>query len=206
MNNNLTHISYILDRSGSMMDVREHTISALKEFISTQKEVEGKCTFTLCQFDDEILIPFSFVDLNSFDENLFEYLPRGMTSLYDAIGRTIVDTGAHLANLSEDQRPSKVLIIIQTDGFENSSREYTVEQIKEMISHQQEVYNWQFMFLGANQDAVFTANNLNIGNSVSYDNTRQGISGSSNYLNRTVRGYRVSAGASLAEGHKDLRN
>lgn len=101
------------------------------------------------------------------------FVPRGMTALLDAIGRTINTTGERLAAMAEEQRPGKVIFVILTDGQENTSREMTLEQINQMITRQTEVYNWDFVFIGANQDAIQTGSQLGIGagNSLSYNAT-----------------------------------
>jgi len=105
------------------------------------------------------------------------YAPDGSTALLDAIGRTIDETGARLAAMSEADRPGKVIIAILTDGEENSSGTFTWAQISDMIRHQQDVYKWEFLFLGANQDAIATAARMNISrnSSANFFQTDKGI-------------------------------
>ena len=91
-----------------------------------------------------------------------EYFARGSTALLDAVGRTIDSVGARLAAAPEEERPEHVVFVITTDGRENSSREYTAQRVREMVEHQQQKYSWQFVFLGANMDAVSEARNLGI--------------------------------------------
>jgi hypothetical protein len=92
----------------------------------------------------------------------YKLVPRGMTALLDAVGRAVNETGERLAKMPEQDRPSLVIFVVMTDGEENSSKEFTKAQIKEMIEHQQNVYHWQFTFLGANQDAFAEAGGLGI--------------------------------------------
>ncbi len=90
------------------------------------------------------------------------FQPRGSTALFDATGRTINSVGQRLAGVPEEERPDKVLFVIMTDGFENASHEFNASKISEMINHQRNVYNWEFMFIGANQDAVLSAKEIGI--------------------------------------------
>lgn len=207
MNNNYTHITYVLDRSGSMHSVHQETKDALVEFINGQKELEGKCTFSLYQFDYEVLNPINFSLIADVNAEEIEFVPRGSTSLYDAVGQAVSETGNHLNSLDEADKPAKVLVVIQTDGHENTSVEFTAEQISEIIKHQQEKYNWQFIFLGANQNAVLTARTMNVANSISYSNNAAGIARSNQVLSAAAATYRSSASetASLNIGDQDLR-
>lgn len=155
-NSNKTHISVILDRSGSMADIRSDVIGGFNEFLKTQQEAPGECTLSLVQFDTQD--PYEVVrdmipvkDVKPLGE---EYKPRAGTPLYDAVGRGIVDTGEKLEKIAEGDRPGKVIFVIITDGEENSSREYTKAKVAEMTKHQTEKYGWEFVYLGANQDAM----------------------------------------------------
>lgn len=207
MNNNYTHITYVLDRSGSMHSVHQETKEALVEFINGQKELEGQCTFSLYQFDYEVLNPINFSLITDVNAEEIEFVPRGSTSLYDAVGQAVNETGTHLDSLDEADRPSKVLVVIQTDGHENTSIEFNAEQISQIITHQQEKYNWQFIFLGADQNAVLAARAMNVTNSISYNNNAQGITRSRQVLSEAAATYRSSASetASLDVGDQDLR-
>lgn len=161
---NLTSVLLIIDRSGSMMHLRQSVINGVNEYIQNCLTMPGDTNLSLIQFDEHYEVNFTDIDVKNvrpLDSN--SYLPRGMTALYDAIGKTIQDYGAKLASKPEEERPSDVIVVIQTDGEENSSHEYTKERIKEMIEHQTNVYSWNFVFLGANQDAILTASTLGIG-------------------------------------------
>lgn len=158
-----TDITIILDRSGSMQSVKTDTIGGFNSFLEEQQKVSGEASLSLVQFDDQYETVYTDKDINSaaqLTEATFQ--PRGMTALYDAIGRTINATGQRLANLPEAERPNKVLFVIMTDGFENSSQEFKAARISEMINHQRNLYKWEFMFIGANQDAVLSAQEMGI--------------------------------------------
>lgn len=146
---NLTEIIAILDRSGSMEPLRAETIGGYNNFIDEQKKGPGKAIVTLVQFDDQYQIDYEGVDVNDvkpLDEGT--YTPRGMTALLDAVGKTVVAVGERLAKLDEDKRPGQVIVLIITDGHENSSKEYAATKVKEMVKVQQDQYNWTFVFLG----------------------------------------------------------
>lgn len=147
---NCTDITIVLDRSGSMNSVREDVIGGINSFLKDQDDDHGPVTVTLTQFDTHYQIDYSGVpikDVPMLDTST--YVPRGGTALYDAIGRTINGVGERLAKLPESERPSKVIFVVYTDGADNASREFKKSQIYDMIKHQQEKYNWQMLFLGA---------------------------------------------------------
>lgn len=163
MKSDLTEIVFIMDRSGSMSGLEDDTIGGYNSFLKTQRGVEGEAKVTTVLFDDEYIKIHDRVDINNVNPiTEKEYFARGTTALLDAIGKTIIDIGENLKDTSEEERPSKVIFVAITDGHENASREFTYEKIKEMISHQQSKYNWEFIFLGANIDAVKEAENLGI--------------------------------------------
>ena len=157
MKENSTRIAIILDRSGSMQSVREATIAGFNTFIRSQREQPGEVTVKLVQFDDQYEVVFDkpLAAVPELTQDLF--VPRGMTALFDAQGRTIVALGEELAALPESERPSRVIVMTLTDGLENASKQYGVTQIAALTQHQTDVYKWDFIFLGANQDAVQTA-------------------------------------------------
>jgi uncharacterized protein YegL len=163
MKENYTHISFVLDRSGSMQSMLNDAIGGFNAFLAEQQAFPGEATFTLAQFDNiyELIYPFANLqDVKPLTKETF--VPRGSTALLDAIGKCIIETGKHLAATPEPARPEKVLFVILTDGEENSSREFDLHKINELITHQQDVYQWQFIFLAANQDAIASASRLGI--------------------------------------------
>jgi uncharacterized protein YegL len=164
-----TEIAFILDRSGSMESMTHAAISGFNEFLKAQQATlddHGQpipATFTLILFDHEYLAVHNRQDIQTARPmNLETYVPRGNTALLDAIGRTIDHIGSELAATPEAERPAKVIIAILTDGEENSSRQFSMEDINRRITHQTEKYQWEFMFLGANQDAIATAARMGI--------------------------------------------
>lgn len=177
MKQDLTDISIVLDRSGSMESIRNDTIGGFNTFLKTQQEAPGEANLTLVQFDDRYEVVHNGIRVQDVPElTALTFVPRGYTALLDAIGRTITDTGTRLSALSEDQRPSKVIFVILTDGEENASKEFTRDKINEMIKHQTEAYNWDFVFLGANQDAIQVGTSIGImaANSLSYAANKAG--------------------------------
>jgi|SRR4029077_2225324 len=158
---NATHIALVLDRSGSMSSIRNATIGGLNDFVGGQKSVPGDCTFTLVQFDslgiDTVLRAVRIQDAPAFTPENF--VPRDYTPLWDAIGKTIAETGDYLKSLPERDRPDKVVFVVMTDGYENASKIYTHAQVKDMVRHQTDAYKWQFVFLGANMDSYSVAAN-----------------------------------------------
>jgi len=163
-NPNLTEIIGVVDRSGSMGSVIEEARSGLNSFIDEQKQAEGDARLSLTFFDDVFDRFLDGVPIQDVEKITPEdYYPRGWTALLDAVGKTIDEVGLRLSNTPEDQRPGNVVFFILTDGAENSSKEYTGKgQVKAMIERQEKDYNWQFVFLGCNQDAIREAQNLGI--------------------------------------------
>ena len=162
MNTNLTDIVVVLDESGSMGLIRKDTIGGLNTFIADQKKQPGKANFTLIRFNEHVDIRPT-LDLNDVKEFVeSDFIPSGMTALLDACGKAIDSTGRRLSYMHESNRPGKVLMVIITDGEENSSKEYKRSKVAEMIKHQQSVYSWAFLFMGANIDSFTEAQSLGI--------------------------------------------
>lgn len=162
MRKDLSDITLVVDRSGSMEACRKEAQGGIDSFIREQKESVGDALFSLFQFDTESKeYVFNAVPIKSVQSD-YKLVPRGGTPLLDALGKVIAETGNRLSNIPEDQRPGLVIVCVVTDGEENSSTEFTKDKIKEMIQHQQDVYNWQFTFLGANQDAFAEAGSIGI--------------------------------------------
>jgi Mg-chelatase subunit ChlD len=145
------HIVLVIDRSGSMRPVAADTEGGVKTFIEEQRKVPGRTTVSLFQFDTEHDEVASFADVQG--DLAWRLVPRGGTALLDAVGFAVTKTGERLAALDESARPGEVVVLIATDGEENSSKEYTLPQVKDMITRQQDDYGWKFVFIGANQDA-----------------------------------------------------
>lgn len=151
----------VLDRSGSMSSIRDDAIGGFNAFLSEQKAIPGEAKLTLALFDNQYEVVHDATDIAAVPELTAEtFVPRGMTALYDAVGRTIDAIGARLSKAVV--KPEKVIFVILTDGEENASREYTQARTAEMIKHQTEKYGWEFVFLAANQDAFSAGAKLNI--------------------------------------------
>ena len=154
MNMNLTELVFILDESGSMRSLAKDTIGGFNTLIEKQLKEEGECRVSLVLFNDKIRKVLDHVDIKEVEPLTDKtFFPLGTTAMLDAIGSAIDSVGKRLADTPEEERPGKVVVIIMTDGYENSSTEYSMNQINEMISLQQNTYNWTFMFLGSNIDA-----------------------------------------------------
>lgn len=156
-----TDITFILDRSGSMGSLQSDIIGGFRAFVEEQQRLGDNASLTLVQFDHEYTVNFSNVPIKDVSSTI-EFVPRGTTALLDAIGKTIIDTGARLSQMPESDRPNKVLVIVMTDGHENASREFTGAKIREMVEHQKTVYRWEFVFLGANIDSFGTAASMGV--------------------------------------------
>lgn len=193
MKASLTELVFLLDKSGSMSGLANDTIGGFNTMIKKQKDEDGEAYVTTVLFDNynQILHDhLPLVEVPLLTEK--EYLPMGSTALLDAVGNTINSVGARLNSTPEEERPEKVIFIITTDGYENSSREFTKAKVKEMIEHQRNKYSWTFIFLGANMDAVAEASSLGIdpGFSKTYSWTSVGTSSVYGAVANAVTGLR----------------
>jgi len=167
-NSNLTHIAFLLDRSGSMHSIKDDTEGGFNAFIAEQRQQGGECRVTLAQFDNEYEEVYR--DLPLAEVPALRLVPRGSTALLDSIGRLVTSTGERLAALPEDERPGIVIVGIMTDGHENASREWTHPAVKALIGQQTKTYGWQFLYLGADQDAIEVGSSIGVAaaNSMTY--------------------------------------
>lgn len=158
MKTDLTELVFILDKSGSMSGLEDDTIGGFNAMLAKQKKESGQAVVTTVLFDDHYELLHDRTDIHGIrpitDK---EYFVGGCTALLDAVGKTIHKIGNAQKYTSEDLRAGKVLFVITTDGMENASREYSYDKIKGLIERQKEKYGWEFIFLGANIDAVSTA-------------------------------------------------
>lgn len=163
MRKNLTELVCILDKSGSMMPLTDDTIGGFNSLIKKQKNEEGECIVTTVLFNQNVEILHNKVPLEDVkDITTKDYQPMGCTSLLDAMGSSIDKIKNEHANTPKEKRPDKVLFAIITDGAENSSREYNIKQVKNLVNTCQELLGWEFIFLGANIDAIETASQFGI--------------------------------------------
>lgn len=206
MKQGYTHISFVLDRSGSMSTIKPDTIGGFNEFLKAQKETPGQASMTLVQFDTEYEVLQSMTDIQSVPPLTSDtFVPRGSTALLDAIGRTINETGKRLGDMPDADRPEKVLFVILTDGLENSSREFSNNRINDMITHQRDKYGWQFVYLGANQDAIATAAKMGIQpqSAMTYTATAEGAANTFGALSRQTTSYRSAGTKDFAWSDED---
>ena len=202
MNTQLAELAFILDRSGSMERIAGAAIEGFNHFLREQQITPRQARLTLVLFDDEYLVPASSLPVAEvLPLDSTTYVPRNTTALLDAIGRTIDELGQRLAATPEPERPGKVIVAILTDGLENASRHYTWLDIATRIRHQTDVYRWEFLFLGANQDAIATAALLHIAaaNATSYQADNIGHYSSTVALARKMAALRkTTAGTATA--------
>ena len=163
MSENLTEIVFILDRSGSMSGLESDTIGGFNSMIAKQQKEEGEAIVSTVLFDDETDVIHDRVAIGEVKKLTEEdYYVRGCTALLDAVGGAIHHIGNVHKYAREEDRPAKTLFVITTDGLENASRHYSFKDVKKLIKRQQEKYNWEFLFLGANIDAIEVAGNMGI--------------------------------------------
>lgn len=156
----LTHLYFLLDRSGSMQSIKSDIEGGFAAFVEEQRAATGEARAGLAQFDDVYEVVYA--DRPLADVPPLDLQPRGMTALHDAMGRLVTDVGADLARRPEDERPGTVVVAIMTDGLENASKEWTGAAIKALVTQQSEVYGWQFLYMGADQDAVEVGESLGV--------------------------------------------
>ena len=196
MKNNITELVFILDRSGSMSGLESDTIGGFNSMIEKQKKQEGLCFVSTVLFDNESKVLHDRVKLTDIPKMTDkDYTVRGCTALIDAIGGAI----HHIGNIHKYARPEDVpehtMFVITTDGQENASHLYTSEQVKKMIERQKEKYGWEFLFLGANIDAIEVAGRFGIGadRAVNYECDAVGTAVNYKVLSKAVSRVRASA-------------
>lgn len=195
-NPDYTALLFIIDRSGSMYSIQKDMEGGIETLLKEQAELPGKVTVDVAYFDDKFEYTDSFLDINEAEISI---APRGATALHDAIVRASVQFGTALEALSPDDRPGTVLITIVTDGEENSSTENTAADVKKVITEQQDTYNWNYVFLGANQDAVLTGESFGLrkGASLTYAATSAGTMDAARITSGYISAVRVGNVASF---------
>jgi uncharacterized protein YegL len=171
MKQGLVELVMILDRSGSMAGLEKDTIKGYNEFINNQLKKGLTLKVTTILFDDQYEVLYYGIDASKAGINEQQYFTRGTTALLDAVGKTINEVGIRLSKTNESDRPEKVIVMITTDGYENASIEFNGPQIKKMIEHQRDVYNWEFVFFGANINTEEVADDLGIEKDYAYEFT-----------------------------------
>ena len=186
---NYTAMLLVVDRSGSMASIRDDMVGGLTTMLASQAEQPGRLTVDIVTFDDQIEQQCTMADASTVTITLD---PRGSTALYDAIGIATHTFGSTLAALPEDARPDTVQVVVVTDGHENASREYTSETVKAIVTKQTNEYGWDFVFLGANQNAVLTGAELGFeaDSSLSFRAAPGAVGNVNDSLSRYVTGVR----------------
>lgn len=182
-NPNKVEVAIILDRSGSMQSIKDDMEQGFQAFLEEQRKLPGDLSISLYQFDEKFEVIYE--DRSVKDVTSLELRPRGMTALFDAVGKAATLIGERLAAKVEADRPGGVIVLVITDGQENSSQEFKKEQIQEIVKHQTEVYKWQFMYLGSDLSTSQDAAAINM-RSAAYVNDSKGTRG--------LVGSRMSAG------------
>lgn len=203
MKKGLTEMVFILDRSGSMGGLESDTIGGFNGMIEKQKKQEGEANVTTVLFDDKYELihdRFPIQAVRPMTDR--DYYVRGCTALLDAIGKTISKMANIQKHLPEDMRAEKVIFVITTDGFENASREYSYARIREMIEKEKTKYGWEFLFLGANMDAVEEAKRFGIAanRSVTFENDSQGVAMNYDVVGDTLSCMRKASNMRAVDG------
>ena len=203
-NPNLTHIYFLLDRSGSMSSIKPETEAGFNAFIAEQRTAPGECRVTLAQFDSDY--EQVYVALPVDDVPPLTLVPRGTTALLDSIGRLVTTAGERLAALPEHERPGTVIVGIMTDGHENASQEWSFSSIRALIEQQTKIYSWEFLYLGADQDAIEVGAQLGVrrDQSLTYDRHQVGSAMSAASTNISAMRASRMAGATPAEARRKL--
>lgn len=215
MKNNVTELVFILDRSGSMAGLESDTIGGFNALIEKQRKQDGKCYVSTVLFDNVAEVLHDRLELSEIKKMTEkDYSVRGCTALIDAIGGAI----HHIGNIHKYARPEDVpehtMFVITTDGQENASHQYTSDKVKQMIERQKEKYGWEFLFIGANIDAVETATRYGISKdrAVNYNADSQGTQVLYDTVAQAVCNVRASAplssdwGKNITEDFNERKN
>jgi uncharacterized protein YegL len=190
MKKGYTHLVIVLDKSGSMSDCWEKTIKGMKDFLK-ENDIDGlKTTFSLYTFDNHVNTLSSFRDIKNTD--LPNIIPNGGTALYDAFGVSCENEGTLLASMKEQDRPEKVIVFTLTDGGENASNKYLLNNVKDIISHQENNYKWKFVFFGADFNINAVSSNIGMAKSYSRNIGKADMLESLNSLGTSFKSYRQS--------------
>lgn len=204
MKKGLTELVFILDRSGSMSGLESDTIGGYNALLEKQKKEVGEAVITTVLFDDKYELLHDRINIRGIvpitDR---EYYVRGSTALLDAVGKTINKIGNAQKHTAEDERAEHVMFVITTDGMENASCEFSYAKVRKMIEHQKRKYGWEFIFLGANIDAIATAERFGISEdrAANYNADSEGTSLNYAVISETVSCLRASR--PIAEDWKD---
>ncbi len=193
MRKGLTEVVFILDRSGSMSGLEADTIGGFNSMISKQKKEDGEAIVSTVLFDDQQEVVYDRQPVKMVEPMTDrQYYVRGCTALLDAIGGAIHHIGNVHKYAREEDRPEKTMFIITTDGMENASRFYTYDRVKYMVERQKEKYGWEFLFLGANIDAISVAARfgINADRAINYECDQVGTSLNYQVMSETITALR----------------
>ena len=207
MKKNLTELVMILDRSGSMGGLESDTIGGYNSMLKKQREAEGEVLVSTVLFDDRTEVLYDRVPLEKLPQMTEkEYYVRGCTALLDAVGGAVRHIGNVHKYAREEDRPEKTIFVITTDGLENASCEYSYDRVKKMVERQKEKYGWEFLFLGANIDAIETAGRFGItaDRAANYHSDSKGTALNYEVLADAVCEMRVSAAPISAKWKKRI--
>lgn len=200
-NQKLTRLVFLLDRSGSMQSIKSDVVGGFEAFIAEQRSAEGECTVTLAQFDNQYEVVYHNIPLA--DVLPLALDPRGMTALHDSMGTVITGTMAELEELAEDDKPGSVVVAIMTDGLENASSEWDGSAIKSLVE-QQTSAGWEFLYMGADQDAVEVGRALGVRAEQAVTYARGKSREAMAAMSGNVRGYRSAKLADAAAAMPDF--
>ena len=201
MGKGLTELVFILDRSGSMSGLEADTIGGFNSLIAKQKKEEGTALISTVLFDDHAEVLYDRISLDRIEPmNDRQYYVRGCTALLDALGGAIHHIGNVHKYAREEDRPEKTIFIITTDGMENSSHRYTYDKVKKMVERQRNRYGWEFLFLGANIDAIEVAGRFGVqaNRAVNYECDSEGTQLNYEVLSKAVSRVRTCAAPTAA--------
>lgn len=204
MKKGLTELIFILDRSGSMSGLESDTIGGYNAMLEKQKKEPGEALITTVLFDDKYELLHDRINLPGVEPITDkEYFVRGCTALLDAVGKTINKIGNAQKHTAETERAEHVMFVITTDGMENASREFSYEKVRQMIERQKNKYGWEFIFLGANIDAIAAAENLGISKdrAANYNADSEGTMINYKVISETISSMRASQ--AISENWKD---
>ena len=208
MKEEYTYIGCVLDHSGSMGQGGkiEEARNGFNVFLEEQQKLEGEADIRITIFDDKIETIYKGPVEKSPNLTRENFYPKGMTAYYDALGDTIITIGEELSNKPENERPSKVIILVITDGLENSSKEYSGYTIEEMIETQKNTYNWEFVFMGADESSIEDAKQFGIVNTVLYSNDSIGTRSAYETMSAMTTSYRNSGVVDFTQDIDDSSN
>jgi len=200
MKSNYVHVCFVIDESGSMSGTESDVIGGFKRVVDEQREnKEGTCSVSYYKFNSKVTEVYKGRDVNDVEYIDNDYRPGGCTALFDAVGTAIDEIGKWIDAMDESEKPEKNIIVVMTDGMENSSVEYKSDKVKEMIKEQEEKYNWSFVYMGSDVRDANDANSMGFGTKLYASKAKY----TANYdvINASVSAYRCCTGTAL---QKDL--